>query len=249
MIEVCGLSKTFWDRRRGQVLAVNDISFTCARGEIFGLLGPNGAGKTTTLRILSTVLTPTCGVARVAGYDVDRDARHVREKIGFISGSTGIYEKLTPLEMIEYFGKLHGMKKIDIRERSEKILHLLKMEDFAHTLNGKLSSGMKQKVSIARAIIHDPPVLIFDEPTISLDVLVARSVLDFIRTCRTENKCIILSTHIMSEAEKLCDRMAIIYQGKIVSAGTLEEIRLKTGEKDLESAFFFLVKPNNGDKH
>lgn len=242
MIEVNNLTKVFWDRMRGQVKAVDCISFTCMSGQIFGLLGPNGAGKTTTLRILSTVLKPHSGTAVVAGCDVLRDPQKVREKIGFISGTTGIYEKLTPLEMVHYFGRLYGMDKERLEERVEEVFSLLEMKDFAYTLNGKLSSGMRQKVSIARAIIHDPPVLVFDEPTVSLDVLVARSVQDFIAMCRERDKCVILSTHIMSEAEKLCDRIAIMHQGKILAEGTGEELRKKTGQSDLEGTFFSLVK-------
>ena len=241
MIEVENLSKTFLDRRRGEVKAVDAVSFHCRPGEIFGLLGPNGAGKTTTLRILSTVLQPTCGRAVVAGYDVVSNAQQVRSHIGFISNSTGIYEKLTPLEMVSYFGSLYGMTTQQIADRSEKIFSMLDMHDFATTINSKLSAGMRQKVSIARTIIHDPPVLIFDEPTVSLDVLVAKTVVDFIALCRRENKCIILSTHIMSEAEKLCDRIAIIHKGRILATGTLEELKEKTGQADLEAVFFSLV--------
>ena len=241
MIEVENLGKIFLDRRRGEVRAVDDISFCCRPGEIFGLLGPNGAGKTTTLRVLSTVLQPSSGRAIVAGYDVVSQAQQVRENIGFISNSTGIYEKLTPQEMVSYFGCLYGMSKKQIAERIQKIFSLLDMHDFASTINSKLSAGMRQKVSIARTIVHDPPVLIFDEPTVSLDVLVAKTVVDFIALCRRENKCIILSTHIMSEAEKLCDRIAIIHKGNILAIGTLEELKEKTGQADLETVFFSLV--------
>lgn len=249
MIEVRNLSKIFWDRRRGRVNAVDDISFTGNPGEIFGLLGPNGAGKTTALRVLSTVLKPTTGTATVAGHDVVREAQKVRESIGFISGSTGVYEKLTPEEMVAYFGQLHGMSKERVRQRTEEIFSLLEMHDFARTINGKLSSGMRQKVSIARAIVHDPPVLIFDEPTVSLDVLVARTVINFIRLCREQGKCVILSTHIMGEAEKLCDRIAIILRGKIVVQGNMEELRRESGFSDLEAIFFSFVKAEPGGKY
>ena len=243
MIEVENLSKIFQDRRRGRITAVDDISFTCRPGEIFGLLGPNGAGKTTTLRILSTVLRPTAGKARLAGYDVVASPEKVREKIGFISNSTGIYERLTPLEMVQYFGRLHGMEESAIQKRTDYIFSVLGMESFANTLNAKLSSGMRQKVSIARTLVHDPPVLIFDEPTVTLDVLIAKTVVDFIAECRKQQKCIILSTHVMSEAEKLCDRIAIIHQGKILVSGTLPELKQKTGTQDLETAFFTFVHP------
>ena len=245
MIEVENISKIFLDRKRGQIFAVDGISFDCKPGEIFGLLGANGAGKTTTLRILSTLLKPTEGKARVAGYDVSSKPQEVRQNIGFISNSTGIYEKLTPVEMVEYFGRLYGMDSKKIHERTEEIFSLLKMHDFAQTVNSKLSSGMRQKVSIARTIVHDPPVLIFDEPTVSLDIFVAKTVVDFIALCRDQKKCILLSTHIMSEAEKLCDRIAILHKGKILEMGTLEELRLKTGKTNLESIFFSIVGEEN----
>lgn len=241
MIEVENLSKVFWDRQRGAVYAVDGISFEVRPGEIFGLLGPNGAGKTTTLRILSTVLKPTSGKTKLAHFDVVSQPQEVRQNLGFISNSTGIYEKLTPTEMVEYFGRLYGLTKNRIAERTKEIFSLLAMEEFAHTLNGKLSSGMKQKVSLARTIVHDPPVLIFDEPTVSLDILVAKTVVDFIALCRTQKKCILLSTHIMSEAEKLCDRVGILHQGKILAMGTVEELKRQTQQKTLEEVFFSLV--------
>jgi sodium transport system ATP-binding protein len=241
MIIVQNLCKTFLDRRRGEVKAVDRVSFTCRPGEIFGLLGPNGAGKTTTLRMLATILRPTSGSATLAGHDVVQEAAAVRQKIGFISGNTAIYDKLTPSEMVAYAGRLYGLDRETIRRRTQEIFAMLGVDDYAHTLNGKLSSGMRQKVSLARTIIHDPAILIFDEPTVSLDVLVAKSVLDFIARCRKEQKCIILSTHIMSEAEKLCDRLAIVHKGAVKAMGTLAELKQQTGQTTLEDVFFSLV--------
>ena len=243
MLEVQNLSKIFFDHRRGAVKAVDDVSFACRNGEIFGLLGPNGAGKTTTLRILSTVLAPTKGRATVAGHDVVAEAEAVRRSIGFISSSTAIYDRITPVELLTYFGQLYGMTREQIARRTDEIVELFGMQEFAHTLNGNLSSGMRQKVSLARTIIHDPPVLIFDEPTVSLDVLVAKTVVDFIATCRERQKCVILSTHIMNEAEKLCDRIAIIHKGTILAIGTLTELRASIGLTSLEEIFFSLVQP------
>ena len=241
MIHVENLTKSFRDLRRGQVLAVDHISFDARAGEVFGLLGPNGAGKTTTMRILCTVLKPTGGIARLAGFDVVEQATQVRQHLGFLSASTAIYDRMTAWEMVEYFGKLYGISDERLRERMETLFTDLQMNDFRDVLGGKLSTGMRQKVSIARAIVHDPPVLIFDEPTLGLDVLVARAVLENIQRLRDQGKCIVYSTHIMREVEKLCDRVAIVSKGKIQTSGTLEELRDRHGEHDLEELFFRLV--------
>jgi sodium transport system ATP-binding protein len=227
--------------RRGQVLAVDQISFEAHPGEVFGLLGPNGAGKTTAMRILCTVLRPTGGRARVAGYDVLTEAGKVREHIGFLSANTAIYDRMSAWELVEFFGRLYGMAEDKLRERLEEVFTALQMNDFRDVLGGKMSTGMRQKVSIARAIIHDPPVLIFDEPTAGLDILVARAVLQSIDRLRALGKCILFSTHIMREVEKLCDRVAIIGRGKILACGTLAELREQHGQNDLEELFFALV--------
>src|SRR5262245_48904090 len=177
MIQVENLTKSFRDLRRGLVHAVDHVSFDAKPGEVFGLLGPNGAGKTTTMRILCTVLKPTSGVARLAGFDVVAEPSKVRQNIGFLSASTAIYDRMSAWEMVEYFGKLYGVAAERLRERMEAVFSTLQMNDFRDVLGARLSTGMRQKVSIARAIVHDPPVMIFDEPTLGLDVLVARSVL------------------------------------------------------------------------
>jgi sodium transport system ATP-binding protein len=241
MIEVESLSKTFFGAGGNAVPAVDCISFTAKPGEILGLLGPNGAGKTTTLRLLCTVLKPTSGTARVAGFDVVKESAQVRHAIGFLSANTGVYDRMTPREMITYYGKLHGLSPSDLKERLEKLFATLQMNDFGDLLGSRLSTGMKQKVSIARALIHDPPVLIFDEPTSGLDVLVQRAVLQNIAALRGQGKCILFSTHIMREVEKLCDRVAIMHKGRILAIGTLEELRARHGEEDLEELFFQLV--------
>jgi sodium transport system ATP-binding protein len=242
MIEVASLSKTFLDLRRGEVTAVDRVSFSCRAGEIFGLLGPNGAGKTTTLRMLSTVLRPTGGRATIAGFDVVRDAAAVRRNIGYMSASTGIYDRMTACELVEYFGRLYGVPGPRLAERMEYLFDTLQMNSFRDVLGSKMSTGMKQKVSIARTIVHDPPVLIFDEPTAGLDVLVARAVLETIKRLRDEGKCIVFSTHIMREAEKLCDEIAIIHRGRILAQGTLAELALEHDEPDLEELFFRLIQ-------
>ena len=241
MIHVENLTKSFRDLRRGQVLAVDHVTFDAKAGEVFGLLGPNGAGKTTTMRILCTVLKPTDGVATLAGFDVVTQASRVRQNIGFLSASTAIYDRLTAWEMVEFFGKLYGLTPEQLHERMESLFATLQMNDFRDVLGAKMSTGMRQKVSIARAIVHNPPVMIFDEPTLGLDVLVARAVLQNIERLRDEGKCILYSTHIMREVEKICNRVAIVSNGKIQAVGTLDELRERHGQKDLEELFFQLV--------
>jgi sodium transport system ATP-binding protein len=241
VIQVTGLCKRFLDYQRGWISAVTDVSFECRPGAIFGLLGPNGAGKTTTLRILSTVLKPTAGQAVVAGYDVVKDPGKVRSSIGYMSASTGIYDRMTAWELVEYFGRLYGMPEAALRARMETIFDWLKMNDFRNVLGSKMSTGMKQKASIARTIVHDPPVLIFDEPTSGLDVLVARAVLQNIIELRERGKTIVFSTHSMAEVEKLCSRVAIIYKGRVQAEGTPSGLLEEFDQPDLEELFFFLV--------
>jgi sodium transport system ATP-binding protein len=241
MIQVDNLTKAFRDLRRGQVLAVDHLSFEARQGEIFGLLGPNGAGKTTAMRILCTVLRPSGGSARVAGYDVATQAGEVRRHIGFMSANTAIYDRMSAWELIEYFGRLYGMPDEALRARMEEVFATLHMNDFRDVLGAKMSTGMRQKVSIARAIIHDPPVLVFDEPTLGLDVLVARAVLENIERLRALGKCVLFSTHIMREVERLCDRVAIVSRGRIQACGTLAELRARHGQDDVEELFFKLV--------
>ena len=241
MIHVDGLCKRFLDYQRGWVSAVTNVSFECRPGEIFGLLGPNGAGKTTTLRILSTVLKPTGGRAVVAGYDVIANPEKVRQSIGYMSASTGIYDRMTAWELVEYFGQLYGLPGEALRTRMEAIFAWLKMNDFRDVLGSKMSTGMKQKVSIARTIVHDPPVLIFDEPTSGLDVLVARAVLENIIELRERGKTIVFSTHSMHEVEKLCSQVAIIYKGRLQAEGTPHSLLDEFEQPDLEELFFFLV--------
>jgi sodium transport system ATP-binding protein len=242
MIEARSLSKEFKDKKRGVVRAADSVTFTCADGEIFGLLGPNGAGKTTTLRMLSTAIKPTSGTALVDGIDVVENPQQVRSRIGFLSGNTGLYGRLTGREIVRYFGKLYGMANQEIERRSAQLFKLLDMNDFVDTKADKLSSGMKQKVSIARTVIHDPPVMIFDEPTTGLDVMSSRAIVEFIRNCRQQGKCVIFSTHIMSEAMRLCDRAAIIHQGRIYREGTVEQLLSETEENNLEDAFVKIVE-------
>ncbi|MFO0801805.1 MAG: ATP-binding cassette domain-containing protein [Gemmataceae bacterium] len=238
MIEVRELSKHF----PGNPLpAVDGIRFTVKPGEVFGLLGPNGAGKTTTLRMLCTVLRPTGGSASVAGFDVTEQPSEVRRHVGFLSANTGVYDRMTAWEMVEYYGRLNLIPPRELRDRLEDLFETLQMNSFRDVPGGKMSTGMKQKVSIARALVNDPPVLIFDEPTSGLDVLVQRAVLESIKQLRGRGKTIVFSTHIMREVEKLCDRVAIMSKGKIVVCGTPDELRQMHNEHDLEELFFALV--------
>ncbi len=241
MIQVENLTKSFRDLRRGLVHAVTGITFEAHAGEVFGLLGPNGAGKTTAMRLLCTVLRPTSGTARVAGYDIVTQAAEVRRHIGFMSMNTAIYDRMSAWEMVEYFARLYGLAGEALRRRMEEVFAMLQMNEFRDVLGAKMSTGMRQKVSIARAVVHDPPVLIFDEPTAGLDVLVARSVMQNIERLRGLGKCILFSTHIMREVERLCDRVAVVSQGRVQACGTLTELRERYQEDDLEELFFRLV--------
>lgn len=248
MIVVDQLVKSFRDLRRGEVRAVDQVSFTAHPGEILGLLGPNGAGKTTTMRILCTVLKPTGGTATLAGYDVATQPSKVRENIGFLSANTALYDRMTAWELVGYFGRLYSLSEERLAERMEHVFASLQMNDFRDILCAKMSTGMRQKVSIARAIIHDPPIMIFDEATLGLDVLVARAVLKAVEQLRDQGKCILFSTHIMREVEKVCNRVAIISKGKIQAIGTLEELRERHGENDLEELFFRMVSFGEAEK-
>lgn len=242
MIEAHHLVKHFRDRKRGTVCAVNGVSFSCRPGEIYGLLGANGAGKTTTLRMLATILAPSEGTAIVAGYDVAKDPQNVRSRVGFLSTATALYGRLSAQEMVEYFGRLHGLDEPTLRRRIDDIFARLEMNEFRDRRCDKLSTGMKQKVSIARTLVHDPSVMIFDEPTVGLDVMAARTIAGFIRECRNDGKTVVFSTHVMSEVEKLCDHIGIIHDGKLLAEGTLPELRQRYGMNDLEDLFVKVVE-------
>lgn len=242
MVEVEGLRKHFSDPKRGLVKAVDGVTFTARPGEIFGLLGVNGAGKTTTLRMLSTVIVPTGGSARVAGHEVTQQAELVRARIGFMSSSTALYGRLSAKEMIAYFGGLYGLSGERLKERLNYVIDKLNIHEFADRLCDKLSTGQKQRVSIARTILHDPPVLFFDEPTSGLDVVTSQTVLEFIEEARASGKTVIFSTHIMSEVERLCDHIAVIHGGVLKGEGTVADLMNSTGQPTLEKAFLSLVK-------
>jgi sodium transport system ATP-binding protein len=242
MIVASHLGKKFHDRKKGAFAAVNDVSFTCRAGEIYGLLGANGAGKTTTLRMLATILQPTSGTASVAGHDINKDPEAVRSSIGFLSTATALYARLTGREVVEYFGRLNGLSGKALAHRIDELFQILGISEFASVRCDKLSTGMKQKVSIARTLVHDPPVMIFDEPTLGLDVMAARAIVEFIRSCRERGKTVIFSSHVMAEVEKLCDVIGILHNGRLLCEGTLAELRARTGLSDLEEIFVHTVQ-------
>ena len=242
MIEAQKLCKEFQDKKRGKIRAVEQVNFRCQPGQIYGLLGANGAGKTTTLRMLATILKPTDGTALVGGFDVVKEPEKVRAHVGFLSTATALYGRLTAQEMVEYFGRLYGLDNSTLKRRIDEVFERLGMNEFRDRRCDKLSTGMKQKVSIARTLVHDPPVMIFDEPTLGLDVMTARTIVGFIRECRQQGKTVIFSTHVMSEAEKLCDTIGIIHNGKLLAEGTLEELRGRYQKPDLEEVFVHVVE-------
>ena len=255
MIEVKGLSKSF--RRRKQkhkgdnhkdpreekkiFNAVRNVSFRTEAGTILGLLGPNGAGKTTLLRILSTALKPTSGTVMFDGIDILESPLEVRKRIGFLSDDTGLYGRLTAREMIEYFGKLHGIRHRKLKQRMDELFGLLDMTGFVDKRNNSLSSGMKQKVSIARTLVHDPDVIMFDEPTTGLDVAAAEAILEFIETCKTNGKTVLFCTHHMHEVDRLCDTVVVLHQGRLCFQGSVSEMQFHTGQTHLDKAFLALI--------
>jgi sodium transport system ATP-binding protein len=235
------LVKVFSDSKRGDVRAVDGVDLEASPGRIFGLLGVNGAGKTTVLRILSTVIRASAGSAEVAGHDVERHPEKVRASIGFLSTSTALYGRLTGREVLEYFGGLYGLAGTRLQERIEFVWEKLGLDEFGDRLCDKLSTGQKQRVSIARTILHDPPVLFFDEPTAGLDVVTSQTVMEFIEEVRTQGKTVVFSTHIMTEAERLCDEIAIIHEGRICGRGSVADLLAATGQPTLEQAFLQMV--------
>ena len=242
------LWKNYLDKARGSVHAVQGVSFDCGYGEIVGLLGPNGAGKTTTLRILATVLKPTSGHARIANFDIEQDSLKVRKHLGFLTGGTGLYGRLTPLEILRFFGRLHEMPEAQLSADVARLVQIFDMENYKNSHCDRLSTGQKQRVSLARTLLHDPPVIILDEPTAGLDIISSKTILDFIRKSRSEGKCILFSTHNMTEAELLCDRMAIIHDGKILAFDTLANLQSKMGHEKLIDIFFQLIEEYEAQK-
>lgn len=253
MIRVEHLTKTFKLSRQQRreygrsfkgstVDALSDVSFSCEPGRIFCLLGPNGAGKTTALRILATMLKPTSGTVTVAGHDVVHEAGAVRRNMGFLTNATALYDRLTPEELVKYYADLHGMNDASYRERKTRLFGALGIEEYAGRRIGKLSTGMKQKVSIVRTMIHDPQVLILDEATAGLDVIAARSIIELVRNARQEGKTVIFSTHHMDEVSLLADDLAIIHKGRLLFAGSYESFRSEMKADSLEDEFIHRIE-------
>jgi len=224
---------------------VDQVNIECKPGRVFGLLGLNGAGKTTLMRLLSTTLKPSSGTAKVAGYDIIQEPEKVKEKIGFLSSDTGLYRRLTAEETVTYFGRLNNIGEKELKTKVDEIFQTFDMNEFRQTRIDKLSTGMKQKVSIARTFVNNPEVLILDEPTLGLDVVTSRSIIESIKESKKLNKCILFSTHIMWEAEKLCDDIAIIHKGKILEVGSLNQLQAKTGLKELDDIFVNIIGSNS----
>jgi sodium transport system ATP-binding protein len=241
MVRTHDLKKHFRDPKHGMKKAVDGLTFAADPGRITGLLGVNGAGKTTVLRMLSTIIQPTSGSAEVCGYDISRDSQRVRASIGFMSTSTSLYGRLTAREVIVYFGGLYGLEGPRLAERLNYVTEKLQLDEFADRLCDKLSTGQKQRVNIARTILHDPPVLFFDEPTAGLDVVMSQSVMEFIEEARDHGKTVVFSTHIMSEVERLCDHIVVIHDGVVHGEGTVNSLKAQTGQATLEKAFLSLV--------
>ncbi len=237
MIEVKELSKRF-----KTLMAVDKVSFSVPAGEVYGLLGPNGAGKTTTLRMLATLLRLDGGTATVNGFDVARQAEEVRRCIGVVNGGMGLYDRLTGQEVLQYFGEFYGMSRQAVAKRTKDLDDLLHLGDTLSRRTSDFSTGMKQKIVIARAVLHDPAVIFFDEATSGLDVMARRAVLDFVKAYPGSERAVIYSTHVMSEVEELCDRVAIIYKGRMIAEGSVADLRQQVEAQSLEQAFFQLVE-------
>lgn len=237
MLDVQNLGKTY-----GPHAALRDVTLRAGEGEVFGLLGPNGAGKTTLLRIVATLLTPTAGTVRVAGLDVRRDPEAVRRIIGVVNGGMGLPARLTGREVLRSFAGLYGLGRGQADARIEELDAALGLGRTLDLRAGEYSTGMAQKVVIARAVIHDPPVLMLDEAASGLDIFARRGLLDFVAATRRPGRLTLYSTHVMSEAEEVCDRVAILHRGEVVTVGPVAEILEHTRERTLERAFFALVR-------
>lgn len=257
MIEINGLTKVYklskkqmqqMRTKKSLKCAADHISLTAKKGEIYGLLGPNGAGKTTTLRCVATLLKPTEGNIKVCGYDTVKESEKVRDCIAFLTNEIKLDPQFSPKYMFDFFGKLHSMDMAVIEARRKELFHYFGIEAFQDKKIEELSTGMKQKAAIAVSLVHDPEVVIFDEPTNGLDIVTARNVTDYLKLLKKQGKLVIISTHIMSEAEKLCDRIGVIIQGKKAAEGTLQELLMQTKTNDLEDAFFELYKEYNKEE-
>ena len=244
MIEVAGLTKSFG--KRGEVHAVVDVTFAAPSGAITGLLGPNGAGKTTLLRMLATLVVPDAGRAAVGGLDIVRDRYAVRERIGVLSDARGLYQRLTARENVRYYGALHGLTGRALEARVDRLLDALGLAAIADRRTQGFSQGEKMKVAIARALVHDPDTILLDEPTNGLDIMSVRALREQLRALRGEGKCLLFSSHVMQEVAALCDRIVILARGRVVAAGTADELVTQAGTRTLEDAFVALIGSGEG---
>lgn len=241
MIILRGLSRRFEASGR-IVLAVDELSLAVAAGEVYGLLGPNGAGKTTTLRMILGLLSPSAGDVEIQGARVTEHPEQVKRRIGLVSASAGLYQWLTPREILEYFAAGYGLDDDTTRSRIAMLAARMELESFLDRRSATLSTGQKQRVTLARSLIHDPPVVLLDEPTRGLDVVGSQVVFDFVRDLRAEGKAIIVSTHQLDEAERLCDRFGLLHRGRLRYEGTLDELRTATGQATLVDMFLALLR-------
>lgn len=242
MIHVSHVSRSY-----GPLKAVDDVSLEVNAGEIVGLLGPNGAGKTTLLRMLATLIKPDAGTIEIDGFDTKTNPLDVRQRLGYQTGDTGLYARLTPKEFLEYFATLHGIPKAVSRERIDRLIENFGIAEFAMRPCGGLSTGQKQRVVLARTLIHDPPVLVLDEPTSGLDVISSQFILTSVRTLAEQGRAVLFSTHILSEVELLCDRAVVMHRGREIANGSAEELCAQTGESGLARAFLALVRNADGE--
>jgi sodium transport system ATP-binding protein len=241
MIEVSNIQKSF-----GSVKALKGVSFTASDGQITGLLGPNGAGKTTALRLLYTLMKPDAGTAWVDGHEITRDSMQVRQRIGALPDSYGLYPRLTGRENVRYYGRLQGVNKQDLENRIVRLAKLLDMQDFFDRRTEGFSTGQRLKVAIARALVHEPQNVLLDEPTNGLDVMSTRAMRLLIQRLSEEGKCVLFSSHIMQEVSALCDRIVIIANGEVAATGTPDDLKAQTGQTDLEEAFISLIGTEEG---
>ena len=241
MIRINQLCKTFYVADR-EVRAARDVSFEVVEGEVFGLLGPNGAGKTTVMRMILGLLKPDAGFAEINGIQSTNQPNELKRQIGFVSASAGIYQWLTGREMLAFFGEAYGMAEAELPKRIEHLSEVLQLAEFIDRGCATLSTGQKQRLNLARALIHDPPVMILDEPTLGLDVVGSQVVFDYIELLKQQNKIVILCTHRLEQAQRVCTRFGLLHQGQMVLSGNLKEMQAQTGKQDLVEMFIDLLR-------
>jgi sodium transport system ATP-binding protein len=248
MIEAKQVGKTFkTGKGKDDVKAVDGVSFRCEPGRVFALLGPNGSGKTTMLRMIATLMSPDVGELKVSGFDCVKESQEVRKRIGFLTGSAGLHEKLSGRETLEFFGALHGITKTSLKDRIAEMVREFALGEFIDRATGKLSMGQKQRIMIARTLIHNPDVVIFDEATTGLDVLAAKGLIDIIRSCRDAGKTVLFSTHIMGEVALLADDVTVLHKGRQIFSGSIDELKTSQAGDSMEEKFINLLETADGE--